>query len=56
MHAKYCRTYAHSDRSISPDEVGTTTVDIPAGLEPGLSQLTVIANGIPSAPMTVNVK
>ncbi|MEP6863273.1 MAG: hypothetical protein ABJE66_21790 [Deltaproteobacteria bacterium] len=56
MHAKYCRTYAHSDRSISPDEIGTTTVDIPAGLEPGLSQLTVIANGIPSAPMTVNVK
>jgi hypothetical protein len=56
MHAKYCRTYAHSDRSISPDEVGTTTLDIPAGLEPGLSQLTVIANGIPSAPMTVNVK
>ncbi|MEO6776535.1 MAG: hypothetical protein ABI467_26555 [Kofleriaceae bacterium] len=56
LHAKYCRTYAHSDRSISPDEVGTTTLDIPAGLEPGLSQLVVIANGISSAPMTVNVK
>ena len=38
QHAKYCRTYAHSNRSISPDEVGTTTFDIPAGLEPGLAQ------------------
>jgi hypothetical protein len=56
MHAKYCRTYDHSNRSISPDEIGTTTVDIPAGLEPGLAELTVIANGIASAPMTVNVK
>jgi hypothetical protein len=55
-HVKYCRTYGHSDRSISPDEIGSTVLDIPATAEPGLSTFEVVANGIPSPPITVNIK
>ncbi|MEO8549582.1 MAG: hypothetical protein ABI678_06400, partial [Kofleriaceae bacterium] len=55
-HVKYCRTYGHSDRSISPDEIGTTVLDIPATAEPGLSTFEVVANGIPSPAITVNIK
>lgn len=55
-HVKYCRTYGHSNRSIAIDEQGTTNLDIPADAEPGMSTIEVVANGIPSKPLTVNLK
>jgi hypothetical protein len=55
-HVAFFRTYDHSNRSISPDSSGTTKLDVPETTEPGLSSLVVIANGIPSAPVTVNIK
>jgi hypothetical protein len=55
-HATYCRTHDHSNRSVAPDERGTTQFDIPDTLERGPSQLVVIANGIASPPIDVNVK
>lgn len=55
-HVAFLRTYDHSNRSISPDSSGVTKLDVPATAEPGLSSLVVIANGIASAPITVNVK
>jgi hypothetical protein len=55
-HVVYCRTHHHSDRSIAPDERGQTQFDVPATMERGLSELAVIANGIASPPIDVNVK
>lgn len=55
-HVAFCRTYDHSNRSISPDSSGTTKLDVPANAEQGLSSLVSIANGIASAPITVNIK
>jgi hypothetical protein len=36
----------------SPDVV-STNFDVPLGAEPGYNTLVVVANGIPSAPVTV---
>ena len=55
-HVAYFRTFNHSQRSIAPDAVGTTDLEVPATAEPGLSDLEVVANGIASPAMTVNVK
>jgi len=55
-HVAFFRTYDHSNRSISPDSSGVTKLDVPATADQGLSSLVVIANGIASAPITVNVK
>ena len=55
-HVFYCRTHDPSNRSIDPTSTGTATFDIPDGIEGGLMQLSVIANGVPSAALTVNVK
>ena len=55
-HVAYLRTFDHSNRSIAPDNVGTTSLSVPAAAEPGLSDFEVIANGIASLPITVNVK
>ena len=55
-HVAFCRTYDHSNRSISPDSSGVTKLDVPTTADQGLSSLVVIANGIPSAPITVNIK
>lgn len=55
-HVAYFRTYNHSHRSIAPDAEGTTSIDVPATAEPGLSDLEVVANGIASPSITVNVK
>jgi hypothetical protein len=41
--------------NIAPDStIITTALDVPPSLEPGTSDLVVIANGIPSAPVEVN--
>jgi hypothetical protein len=55
-HVAFCRTYDHSNRSIAADEVGTTKLDVPMTAEEGLASLVVIANGIASEPITVNIK
>jgi hypothetical protein len=55
-HVWYCRTYDATDRSTSPDEQGTATFDLPATIEGGTAEIAVVANGIPSAPFTVNIK
>jgi hypothetical protein len=34
----------------------STQFDVPASQEPGASQLVVVTNGIPSAPVAVTVK
>jgi hypothetical protein len=55
-HVWYCRTYNPTDRLTSPDEQGSATFDVPETLEGGIAQLDVIANGIASAALTVNIK
>jgi hypothetical protein len=55
-HVVYARTHHHSSRAIGPDKHGTTLFDVPATAERGLAQLQVIANGIPSPAVLVNVK
>lgn len=56
MHVVYCRTHDHSTRAIGPDAHGTTQFDVPAGAERGLADLEVVANGIASPSILVNVK
>jgi hypothetical protein len=55
-HVFYCRTFDHSNRAIGPDVVGSTSFSIPATTEHGLAKLELIANGIPSPAITVNIK
>lgn len=55
-HVFYARTHAHSTRGIGPDKHGTTLFDVPATADRGLAQMQVIANGIPSPAVLVNVK
>lgn len=52
----YARTAYHSTMSIAPGTHGSTTFEVPAGIEAGPSTLQVIANGIASAavPLYVN--
>lgn len=56
-HVLYCRTHDHSTMAIA---TGRRTVftyfDVPAGAEPGLSRLYVVANGIPSHGVDVRVE
>jgi len=35
--------------------VVSTQFDVPAGIEPGTSELVIVTNGIPSLPVAVNV-
>jgi hypothetical protein len=56
-HVFYARTHGHSRmgvEAVGSSVVVTTQFDAPAGLEPGLSSLVVVANGIASAPVTIN--
>jgi hypothetical protein len=34
----------------------STQYDVPSGMETGLADLVVVANGIPSAPISLNVR
>lgn len=55
-HVKYCRTHNHSTMAVATGSAPVSTlVDIPANTEQGASNLEVIANGIPSLPMRINV-
>src|SRR5207302_9019516 len=53
----YCRTHGHSTMAVATGNKSVSThFDVPANAETGLSQLFVVANGIPSSPhwMTVH--
>jgi hypothetical protein len=57
LHVFYARTHNHSTMGVA---TGTATVstnfDVPATMETGASTLVVIANGIPSAAVSVTVQ
>jgi hypothetical protein len=56
-HVFYARTHDHSRmgvETVGSAEIVTTLFDAPVGLEPGPSELVVVANGIPSVPITIN--
>jgi len=52
----YARTHDHSTMAVAYSGLASTQYDVPLGAETGLSDLVVVANGIPSAPITVNVQ
>ncbi|MGH6727934.1 MAG: hypothetical protein ACREB8_15535, partial [Pseudolabrys sp.] len=54
-HVFYARTSNHSTMSVAPNTAGSTSFLLPAGIESGLSSLVVVANGIPSQAVPVNI-
>jgi hypothetical protein len=52
----YSRTHDHSSMAVAFGGLVSTTFDVPAAQELGPSQLVVVANGIPSQPVAVNVQ
>jgi len=42
--------------AVASPGIATTLYDVPAGMETGTADLVVVTNGIPSAPITVNVQ
>ena len=56
-HVFYCRTHDHSTMAVATGSKRVSTrFDVPADAEAGASQLSVVANGIPSAPVGVTVQ
>jgi len=56
-HVFYGRTHDHTRMGVErvgSTETVTTSFEVPAGLEPGRSDLSVVANGIASAPRLIN--
>ena len=56
-HVCYARTHNHSRmgvEAVGSATVVTTQFDVPLGLEPGVSDLVVVVNGIPSLPTIIN--
>ena len=52
----YARTHDHSTMGVATGKkTVSTNFDVPSGMETGASSLVVIANGIPSAPVSVTV-
>jgi hypothetical protein len=54
-HVFYARTHHHSSMAVGIKTEGNTHFDVPAGIEPGASQLVVVTNGIPSEPKYVKI-
>jgi len=55
-HVFYARTHDHSTMAIATgNTLVSTSFDVPANIEAGPSTLQVVANGIPSASVAVNV-
>ena len=55
-HVFYARTHDHSSMGVATGTaIVSTNFDVPAGAETGVSSLEVVANGIPSAAVTVTV-
>jgi hypothetical protein len=55
-HVFYSRTHDHSNMGVAFGGLSSTHFDVPASQEHGVSDLVVVANGIPSQPVTVNVQ
>ena len=55
-HVFYSRTHDHSSMAVAFGGLVSTNFDVPANQELGPSQLVVVANGIPSQPVAVNVQ
>jgi hypothetical protein len=55
-HVFYSRTHDHSTMAVGFNGRVSTHFDVPANQERGASKLVVVANGIPSAPVSVVVK
>jgi hypothetical protein len=52
----YARTHDHSTMGVATgSETVSTNFDVPSGMETGASSLVVIANGIPSQPVSITV-
>ena len=55
-HVIYARTHNHSTMGVATGtKIVSTNFDVPATAETGATTLEVVANGIPSAPVTVTV-
>ena len=54
-HVFYCRTHNHSSMAVASREEVRTFFDVPVGIETGKSTLEVVANGIPSTPVSIVV-
>jgi hypothetical protein len=55
-HVFYARTHDHSTMAVADTGLALTQYDVANGTETGLADLVVVTNGIPSAPITVNVQ
>ena len=55
-HVFYARTHDHSSMGVATgNKIVSTSFDVPATMESGASSLVVVANGIPSAAVSVTV-
>jgi len=54
-HVFYARTANHSNMSIAPQASGSTTFTVPRAIEAGPSVLEVVANGIASSGVAIEV-
>jgi hypothetical protein len=54
-HVFYARTHDHSSMAVGGETRSSTQFDVPVGIELGVSRLEVVANGIPSKPVRVEV-
>lgn len=56
-HVFYARTHDHSTMAVATGSaIVSTNFDVPANIELGASNLVVVANGIPSAPVSITVQ
>jgi hypothetical protein len=55
-HVFYAKTHNHSTMAVATGSaIVSTNFDVPATMETGASTLEVVANGIPSAPVSITV-
>jgi hypothetical protein len=55
-HVTYARTHDHTSMAIARDQVSTTHFDVPAGIDKGASDLVVVASGLVSQPIAIDVR
>jgi hypothetical protein len=54
-HVFYSRTHDHTSMAVASSDLVSTHFGVPGTQEHGPSQLVVVTNGIPSAPVAVTV-
>ena len=55
-HVFYSRTHDHSSMAVASPELVWTTFDVPSAQERGASKLEVVANGVASDPVLIQVR